>query len=143
MVGFATLILTVWLVRKFGAATVVGAIATVVNFIFYPNGFHFLGFTAGSVVFDITAKLTGYDGCFKTPSFTTVSMMFLSVLSAAVAGLIIGTFFMAAPALVNWGGILGWAGLHAVGGAVGGLVGVILVTGLAARGFQRIHTKNR
>lgn len=143
MVGFATLILTVWLARKLGAATVVGAIATVVNFLFYPSGFHFLGFTAASIVFDMTAKLTGYDGCFKKRSFTIVSMMFLSVLSAAVACLIIGTFFMAAPALANWGGILGWAGLHAVGGAVGGLVGVALVTGLAARGFQRIRTKNR
>ena len=64
-------------------------------------------------------------------------MLSVSVLSAAVAGLIIGTFFMAAPALANWGGILGWAGLHSVGGIIGGVIGIVLVTGLDARGVRR------
>ena len=141
MVGFATLTLTVWWIRKFGAVTAVGIIATVVNFIFNPAGVHFLGFTAASIIFDVTVKLIGYGGCFKKPLFVTVSMLSVSVLSAAVAGLIIGTFFMAAPALVRWGGVIGWAGLHAVGGVVGGFIGVTLVTGLAARGVLRMKVK--
>ena len=45
MIGFALLSLTVWWVRKLGAATSVGLISTVINFIFNPSGFHFLGFT--------------------------------------------------------------------------------------------------
>jgi uncharacterized iron-regulated membrane protein len=68
-------------------------------------------------------------------------MFLASVLSAAVAGLIIGTFFMEVPAMARWGGILGWAGLHAVGGIIGGLIGMALVTGLAARGVRRIYAK--
>ena len=138
MVGFATLTLTVWWIRKFGAVTAVGIIATVVNFIFNPAGVHFLGFTAASIIFDAAVKLIGYSSCFKKPLFVTVSMLSVSVLSAAVAGLIIGTFFMSAPALVRWGGVIGWAGLHAVGGVVGGFIGVTLVTGLAARGVRRM-----
>jgi len=141
MIGFAILTLTVWWVRKFGAATAVGLIATVINFIFNPGGVHFLGFMAASIVFDITAKLIGYDRCFKRLSFATVSMLSISVLSAAVAGLIIGAFFMAAPALAKWDGVLGWAGLHAVGGVIGGFIGVALVAGLATRGIQRIDVK--
>ena len=141
MVGFATLTLTVWWIRKFGAVTAVGIIAAVVNFIFNPAGVHFLGFTAASIIFDVAVKLIGYGGCFKKPLFVTVSMLSVSVLSAAVAGLIIGTFFMSAPALVRWGGVIGWAGLHAVGGVVGGFIGVTLVTGLAARGVQRMKVK--
>jgi len=141
MVGFATLTLTVWWIRKFGAATAVGIIATVINFVFNPYGVHFLGFTAASIVFDITAKLVGYDRGFKNSLLTTISMLSVSVLSAAVAGLIIGTFFMAAPALARWGGILGWAGLHAVGGVIGGFIGIALVTGLAARGVRRMDVK--
>jgi len=141
IVGFAVLSLTVWWIRKFGAATVVGLIATVVNFVFNPSGFHFLGFTAASIVFDITAMLIGYDRCLKKPLFVTVSMLSVSVLSAAVAGLIIGTFFMAAPALATWGGVLGWAGLHAIGGVIGGFIGVTLVVGLAARGVRRTDVK--
>jgi cell shape-determining protein MreD len=141
MVGFATLTLTVWWIRKFGAATAVGIIATVVNFIFNPYGVHFLGFMAASIAFDIAAKLIGYDRSFSDSLFTTTSMFLASVLSAAVAGLIIGTFFMEVPALARWGGILGWAGLHAVGGIIGGSIGIALVAALAARGVRRIYVK--
>ncbi len=69
-------------------------------------------------------------------------MLSVSVLSAAVAGLIIGTFFMAAPALARWGGVLGWAGLHAAGGVIGGFIGITLVTGLSTRGVRRMDVKN-
>jgi hypothetical protein len=141
MIGFAILTLTIWWVRKFGAATAVGLIATVINFIFNPGGVHFLGFTVASIVFDITAKLIRYDRCFKKLPITTVSMLSISVLSAAVAGLIIGTFFMAAPALAKWGGVLGWAGLHAFGGVIGGFIGIALVAGLVTRGVYRKDVK--
>jgi len=40
--------------------------------------------------------------------------------------------------LVGWGGVLGWVGLHAVGGVIGGFVGIVLVVGLVARGLPRI-----
>jgi hypothetical protein len=106
-----------------------------------PGGVHFLGFTAASIVFDITAKLIGYDRGFRKLLFATVSILSVSVLSAAVAGLIIGTFFMAAPALAKWGGVLGWAGLHAVGGVIGGFIGLALVTGLVTRGVYRKDVK--
>jgi hypothetical protein len=141
MIGFAVLILTVWWTRKFGAATAVGLIATVINFVFNPGGVHFLGFTVASIVFDIAAKLIGYDRSFKNSLFATVSMLPVSVLSAAVAGLNIGTFFMAAPALARWGGVLGWAGLHAAGGVIGGIIGIVLVTGLTTRGVLRTGVK--
>jgi hypothetical protein len=138
MIGFAVLILSVWWIGKLGAVTAVGLIATVVNFVFNPSGFHFLGFAAASVIFDITAALIGYDRCFKKPLSVTVSMLSVSVLSAAAAGLIIGIFFMATPALARWGGVLGWVGLHAGGGVIGGLIGVTLTCGLSTRGVRRM-----
>ncbi|MEM2478557.1 MAG: hypothetical protein QXF13_06035, partial [Thermoproteota archaeon] len=52
MIGFMSLILAVWWVRKLGTASVVGIVATIINFIFRPGATHFLGFTAASVVFD-------------------------------------------------------------------------------------------
>jgi len=133
MVGFAALSITIWWIRKFGAATTVGAIATVINFMFNPGGVHFLGFTAASMAFDLLAKLIGYDRAFRSKLSTTVSMLPVSALSASVAGLIIGMFFMAAPALDKWGGVLGWAGLHAAGGVIGGTIGTLLVVALTSR----------
>lgn len=141
MIGFAVLSITVWWVRKLGAAAVVGLIATAISFIFNPGGVFFLGFTAGSIVFDIVAWLARYNVYFKKTFLTAISLFFVSVLSASVAGFIIGTYFMAGPALAKWGGVLGWAGLHAVGGIIGGFIGVTLVTGLVARGFPRIDRK--
>jgi hypothetical protein len=141
MIGFAVLSVTVWWVRKLGAATLIGLIATVINFIFNPGGVFFLGFTAASIVFDVVAWLARYDVYFKKTSLTAISLFSVSVLSAAVAGFIIGTYFMAAQALAKWGGVLGWAGLHAVGGIIGGFIGIALVTGLVARGLPRIGAK--
>ncbi len=141
MIGFAILTLTVWWVRRLGAATAVGLIATVINFIFNPGGVHFLGFAVASIFFDIAARLIGYDRSFRSSLFATVLMLPVSVLSAAVAGLIIGTFFMAASGLVKWGGVLGWVGLHAAGGFIGGFVGIALVIALAARGVRRVDVK--
>jgi len=40
---------------------------------------------------------------------------------------------MADPALATWGGVAGWAALHAVGGVIGGIIGATLVIALAAR----------
>jgi hypothetical protein len=73
-------------------------------------------------------------------------MMTISIVSATLAGYIIGTFFMAGPTFAATGGVLGWAGLHAIGGVIGGAIGISLVTGLDARkiavnnhGYTRKH----
>lgn len=141
LVGFAVLVLTVWWIRKLGAASSVGIIATVINFIFNPGGTHFLGFTVASIVFDIIAYIIGYGRSFKNPPSTIASMFPVSVVSAAVAGLIIGTFFMAPPALAKWGGPLGWASLHAIGGFFGGIIGIVIIKALAARGINAAEVK--
>ena len=138
MIGFSLLSLTVWWVRKLGAATLVGLIATAINFIFNPGGVFFLGFTAASIVFDVIAWLARYDVYLKKASSTAITLLSISVASAAAAGLIIGTYFMAAPALAGWGGVLGWAALHAAGGIIGGVIGTALVIGLVARGMPKI-----
>lgn len=143
MIGFAVLSLTVWWVRKPGAATAVGLIATSINFIFNPAGLFFLGFTAASVFFDALAWLARYNVCFSRSSLTAISLFSISLLSAAVAGFVIGTYFMPAVALANWGGVLAWVGLHAIGGIIGGSIGIALVIGLTARGLPGINLKRQ
>jgi hypothetical protein len=133
MVGFSVLILAAWWIKKFGAITIIGAIATLINFAIVPNPYHFLGFTAASIFFDLTISLVGFNKPFSKKAYTVASMMPVSILSAALAGYIIGTFFMAGPAFASMGGVLGWTGLHVIGGVIGGAVGTSLVTGLDAR----------
>jgi riboflavin transporter FmnP len=134
LIGFSVLTLTVWWIGKLGSATAVGLIATIINFILSPSSTQFVGFTAASIVFDVATKVVGYDRAFGKAVNTMVSAVSISTLSAAVAGFIIGTFFMAAPALVRWGGVLGWAALHAAGGILGGVIGAVLDSALITRG---------
>ena len=139
MIGFSVLILAAWWVRKFGAISIIGAIATLINFALVANPYHFLGFTAASIFFDLTIALVGFNKPFSKKAYTIASMMPISILSAALAGYIIGMFFMAGPTFAAMGGVIGWTGLHAIGGVIGGAVGTSLVTGLDAR---KIATKN-
>ena len=138
MIGFAVLTLSAWRIGRFGVASTVGVIATLVNFFFNPGGIHFIGFTVASVFFDMMYATFGYKQCFKNNTLMILSTMTFSVLSAALAGAIIGAFFMAAPALIKWGGVLGWAGIHSLGGAIGGMFGIVLVSSIKARGLKKL-----
>ena len=141
LIGFAALILAVWWVRKLGTATFVGFIATIINFMFRPDAVHFFGFTAASILFDVIASLTGYRRLFEKKLLGSTILFALSVFSAAAAGLIIGTFFMEPGPLQRWGGILAWSGLHAIGGVIGGTIGVTLINALTARGITTRSTQ--
>jgi hypothetical protein len=138
LIGFASIILAIWYVRKIGTATMVGFIATIINFMLLPTAIHFLGFTAASIVFDVLAFTAGYKRMFEKKLLGSISLFTISVSSAAFAGFLIAFFFMTPTALQNWGGTLGWAGLHATGGVLGGALGVILMNALISRGIQ--HT---
>jgi hypothetical protein len=139
MIGFAALGLTFWWVQKFGAVTVVGVVATIINFLLNPGGVFFLGFTVASFSFDIIASLVVTKRMFNRRSAIAILLVSISVLSATVAGLIIGNYFMAAQALVAWGGVSGWAALHALGGLIGGIIGVSILAGLSTRKIQNGH----
>jgi len=132
-IGFTVLTLAAWWIRKLGALTAIGLIATAINFALNPQAVIFLGFTAASIVFDASSKLVGYEKTFKTPKTTMATAVLVSMLSAAVAGATIGAFFMAGPIIATWGGVAGWAALHAAGGLIGGAFGGVLVNMLVAR----------
>jgi hypothetical protein len=136
LIGFSALTIAVWWVKRVGAASMVGLIATLINFLFNPGAVHFLGFTAASIVFDCAAWVAGYERAFKWRILGTFIVVVISTASAAVAGLMIGTLFMDSRALARWGGVLGWAGLHAVGGIMGGTIGGVLVNAISARGIH-------
>lgn len=135
LIGFAALILAAFWVRKLGTATFVGLIALIINVMVRPTALHFFGFFAASIVFDILVFLSGYHRIFTKRLVGSAALFIISVFSAAVAGLIIGSFFMPSPALTQWGGVVGWAGLHATGGVIGGTIGITIMNALSVRGL--------
>jgi hypothetical protein len=144
LIGFSALILAVWWSRKIGTATFVGLVALIINMIARPTALHFFGFFAASILFDILTFVSGYNRLFERRLIGSVTLFIISVLSAAFAGWMIGAFFMAPSALVQWGGVLGWAGLHVVGGIIGGAIGVTIMNALSVRGLTpRIRLQNK
>jgi hypothetical protein len=133
LIGFSVLVLAAWWIRKLGAITAIGLIATAINFILVPGGFQFIGFTGASIFFDLITAGLRHIIPFRKTGYSFASLVPISIASAAVAGYIIGVFFMAGPALVKWGGALGWAGLHMIGGIIGGIIGVFLIASLNSR----------
>ncbi len=136
LIGFSALILALWWSRKIGTATFVGLVALIINLIARPTALQFLGFFAASILFDILSFAIGYNRLFEKRLFGSVILFIISVLSAAFAGLIIGSFFMVPSALIQWGGVIGWAGLHAVGGIIGGFMGITIMNALSTRGLS-------
>ena len=93
-----------------------------------------MGFAVAAIFFDLVVAAIGYRRAFRTPTKTVASMMPVSVASAGIAGAIIAAIFMTGvPLLAKWGGIAGWAGLHVIGGVIGGFIGVTLVLALKER----------
>ena len=134
MVGTSLLVLTLWWTRKPGAPTLMGLVATVLNFILRPGALHFLGFTAASVVFDLAALIVGYRNSLDRGLVSSVILVVVSLLSTTVAGIIIGTFFMNPMLLTKmFGGVAFFAAIHGLGGIVGGALGVVITRGLEAR----------
>jgi len=125
MLAVISLFLATWWARKFGAATLTGLIATLLNFVFRPGAMHFLGFTIASFVFDVVSMIIGYKRCF---SLNGIPAVIVAVLSTWIAGFIIGTFFMAKVDMVVF------PLLHASGGLIGALIGLTLIKGLERRG---------
>lgn len=133
MVGVSLLVLTVWWIRKLGAASMIDAIATMLNFILRPSTIHFLGFTVASIVFDASTRLITYEKGFNRRVISNVAILGTSFLSALVAGFIIGSLFINPVSLSNmYGGILFFAMLHGAGGILG-VIGIVIVRGLEVR----------
>lgn len=133
-IGIFAFILVLWWVRKFGAVTVTGIIATIVTLTLNPYSTQFFGFTAASIVFDVLTKLVGYKNSLEKPKLSVISLLFASLVSTAIAGIIIGYIFMNQTYLITWfGGVTFFAILHATGGVIGAIVGITLTKALSTR----------
>jgi len=130
LLAFTTLILVGWWTRKFGIMSLTGLLVTGLTFMLQPNAFQMIGFVVASILFDIMTKFIGYNNVFDKLASGTLILLSFSTLCALIAGLIIGSMFMTFPTI--WG-VLGWGGLHAIGGLIGGIIGLILLNALRTR----------
>jgi len=132
LLAFVSLTLAVWWTRKFGAVTLTGLIVAGLTLMLRPTAFHIFAFAAASFLFDLLTRAAGYRNCLDRRVSSVVCIVLFSMISAAVAGAIIGSLFMTLSTLEA---ILTFAALHSIGGVIGGALGVLTVRALAARGL--------
>jgi len=141
LIGVSLFILTAWWAGKLGSVALMGGVTTVLNLTLQPGSFHFLGFTVASIVFDAGLYFAGYDKAFGKGIKTWVITLGLSLVSTLIAGILIGSLFMAPAFLVNtYGGVAFFAALHGVGGLCGGALGMIIVEGVSRRGISGVKS---
>ncbi|MGD8543979.1 MAG: hypothetical protein PVG48_02545 [Candidatus Bathyarchaeota archaeon] len=128
LLGFVTLTLVTWWTRKLGTASLTGLLVAGLTFTLRPNALYMLGFIAASILFDILTRLVGYQNSIEKPLPSIISIISFSTICAGIAGLIIGRFFLEFPATLEL-----WAGLHAIGGFIGGVIGITIIRALTAR----------
>jgi len=109
---FFTLLLTAWVTRKFGPSLLVGIIGSVIA-ILLGGPILILGFAASALIFD--ALMVANHHKIDTSKFSLAIASLVTLISAYVAGAVIGVFFMPNGA---WWSLTIWGGWHLVGGVI-------------------------
>jgi hypothetical protein len=133
LLAFAALMLVVWWTRRFGAAALTGVVFGVLSFVLRPGAFFNSSFIVAAIAFDLLTRAVGYNRMFNKPLVGSIAAVLISTACAALAGLIIGALFMS---FATFPAILTFAGLHAIGGLIGGLVGAGIIATLKARRIE-------
>lgn len=114
---FFTLLLVVWITSKFGAASLVGVIGSII-ILFVRASPHIFGFAVSAVLFDILMSTNHHKLDAKAKNMITATSV--TMLCAYFAGVIIGIFFTNKP--LNWTtlewALTFWGGWHLIGGII-------------------------
>jgi len=135
MAAYFTLLLVVWILGKFGGASLVGIIGSVAILFLRPGAFNILGFAASAVLFDVLCLTIRHKA--STRLVNIVILTVVTVVSAYFAGAIIGSLFMTQLPYwsLNWA-LTYWAGLHAAGGLLSVLITLPVIAAL-----ERAHVR--
>lgn len=136
--AMVSLIIVAWWTRKFGAVTITGLLVSALTLMLQPNAFQMLGFIAASFLFDVLTRVIGYKNVFDRPLLSTLTLVAFSIIATWIAGLIIASIVMN---IESFAGILTFSGLHAIGGLLGSIIGVIIVRALNNRMITTIAHK--
>ncbi len=115
--AFFTLLLVTWLTSKFGIASLVGSIGSVIVLLIGAPP-PVIGFAAMAILFDALMSVNHHTLDLKTRSIILVAAA--TAASAYFAGVMIGTFFMNKPLdwmTIRWALTI-WGGWHLIGGII-------------------------
>jgi len=132
IIVFFPIILSVWIVRRFGGAAGVGIVSTLVVLFLNPGLFFTIGFAVSSFIFDILMFVTKHEIKFEKRNILAVSLS--AILSFYIAGFIIGIVlthgsFQTAFSI--------WGPLHAIGGIISLIISYPILATLEKTGVRK------
>lgn len=130
--AFLTLIIAVWIIGKFGGASAIGIIGSLIVMGIRSAPFQ-LGFLASAIIFDILCLAVRHKPLKGTLNILGLSIF--TIISAYIAGVIIGVFFMAGS--VYWA-LTFWGGWHAVGGLLSVIIALPIIGALEKAGVRTL-----
>ncbi len=132
---FFTLLLVAWITGRFGTSIIVGIIGSTIALLAGAPPL-ILGFAVAAVVFDLTLTVNHHKirASFKDLTVAAVATIF----SAYVAGVVIGTLFMANG--IQWA-LTFWGGWHLVGGVFTTAITLPIIVVLERANIRRIASK--
>jgi len=135
--AYFTLLLALWIFAKFGGASLVGIIGSIVILFLRPGAFQILGFAASAVLFDVLCLAIRHRAFTRISNILVLSV--ITIVSAYFAGAVIGSVFM--TTLPHWSlvwTLTYWAGLHVAGGVISLLIALPVIGALERANVHRL-----
>jgi hypothetical protein len=134
LIVFFPIVLSVWIVGRFGAATGVGIISTLIVLFLNSSLFFVVAFAISSFIFDLLLFVVKHKVTFKISNILAVSLS--AIFSFYIAGFIIGL-------IITSGSIQSsftiWGPLHTVGGAISLIISYPLLAALERTGVRKSY----
>jgi hypothetical protein len=137
---FFTLLLVTWITGRFGTASIVGIIGSIIIFMINASP-HIIGFAISAILFDILMLANRHKIHLKAYNLTVAALV--TMISAYFAGAIIGIFFTEGKSLtaetVQWA-LTFWGGWHLVGGILSVIITLPIIGVLEKANVRRIKS---
>ncbi|MGB9778825.1 MAG: hypothetical protein ACPLW8_05415 [Candidatus Bathyarchaeales archaeon] len=130
--AFLTLIIAIWIIGKFGGASAIEIIGSLIVLGIRAAPFQ-LGFLVSAIILDILCLAIRHKPLKGTRNVLALS--FFTMISAYIAGVIIGVFFMAGG--IYWA-LTFWAGWHMIGGLLSVIIASPIIGALEKAGVRAL-----
>ncbi len=134
LIVFFPIVLSVWIVGRFGAATGVGIISTLIVLFLNSSLFFVVGFAIAAFIFDLLLFIVNHKVTFKISNILAVSLS--AILSFYIAGFIIGLILTSGSFQLS---LIFWAPLHTIGGALSLIISYPLLAALERTGVRKSY----
>jgi len=130
---YFTLLLATWVSGKTGTPSAVGVIGAIIVLAIRPRSTQMIGFLVSAFIFDALMALCRHEIRFKLYNIGMASIT--TMVSAYIAGVIIGTIFMSQS--LEWA-LTFWGVWHLVGGIIALIVALPVIGALERAGVKEI-----